>query len=140
MHTRGTPQQMQQQTGYDDLMGEVSGALKRSLDDALSAGVLRNQIVLDPGIGFGKDAAGNLQLLHRLSELRGLGCPLLIGASRKSFIGTTLQREATGDRLFGTAACVALSVANGAQILRVHDVQAMKDVALMAHAINNLPS
>lgn len=140
MHTRGRPQQMQQDTVYHDLIGEVSAALKQTIDGAIDAGILKERIVIDPGIGFGKDAAGNLEILHRLPELKSLGYPLLVGTSRKSFIGKTLQRNATEDRLFGTAATVALSVAAGVQILRVHDVQAMKDVALMAHAIVNLPS
>lgn len=140
MHTRGTPRQMQQDTAYDDLMGTLAEALGQSASTALSAGVARESIVLDPGIGFAKGTNGNLEILHRLPELQSLGFPLLVGTSRKSFIGKTLQREATEDRLFGTAATVALSVAAGARILRVHDVQAMKDVALMAHAIANQPS
>lgn len=142
MHTRGRPQQMQQDTGYTDLMGEVTDMLRHSLDEALTGGISSEQIVVDPGIGigFGKDTAGNLELLHRLPELKGLGRPLLVGTSRKTFIGKTLQRDAADDRLFGTAATVALAVAGGAQILRVHDVQAMKDVALMAHAVVNPPT
>lgn len=140
MHTRGTPQQMQQDTRYADLPGEVATGLQRSAAAALSAGNLRNRIVLDPGIGFAKDTDGNLDLLRRLPELTALGYPLLVGTSRKSFIGRVLQRDTVSDRLFGTAATVALAVAAGARILRVHDVRAMHDVARMAHAITNLPS
>ena len=136
MHTRGTPQQMQQDTGYADLMGEVTTSLLQSAATARSAGIAHRQIALDPGIGFAKDLSGNLELLRRLPELCNLGYPLLVGTSRKSFIGKTLQREAA-DRLFGTAATVAHAVTSGARIIRVHDVQAMKDVALMAHAINS---
>ncbi|MGB4600443.1 MAG: dihydropteroate synthase [Trichlorobacter sp.] len=135
MHTRGTPETMQQDTGYSDLLGEVAEFLQRSLHTALSAGIPRERIVLDPGIGFGKDRVGNLQILQRLRELAGLGQPLLIGSSRKGFIGTTLGRDKTGDRLFGTAATVALAVAEGASVLRVHDVLAMRDVADMAYSI-----
>ncbi len=135
MHTRGTPETMQQDTGYSDLLGEVAEFLQRSLHTALSAGIPRERIVLDPGIGFGKDRVGNLQILQRMRELAGLGQPLLIGSSRKGFIGTTLGRDKTGDRLFGTAATVALAVAEGASVLRVHDVLAMRDVADMAHSI-----
>lgn len=135
MHTRGTPETMQQDTDYTDLLGEVASCLQRSLQAATSAGIPRERIVLDPGIGFGKDRVGNLQILQRLRELAGLGQPLLVGSSRKGFIGTTLGRDKTGDRLFGTAATVALAVAEGASILRVHDVQAMRDVADMAHSI-----
>lgn len=136
MHTRGTPQQMQQDTAYTDLLGEVAASLLQSATTACSAGITQQQIALDPGIGFAKDLSGNLELLRRLPELCCLGYPLLVGTSRKSFIGKTLQREATTDRLFGTAATVAHAVTSGARIVRVHDVQAMKDVALMAHAIN----
>lgn len=135
MHTRGTPATMQQDTGYQDLLGEVADFLQASLQAALTAGCSREQLVLDPGIGFGKDTAGNLELLRRLPELAGLGRPLLVGSSRKRFIGTVLERERPADRLFGTAATVALAVANGACVLRVHDVQAMRDVALMTHSI-----
>jgi len=136
MHTRGTPQQMQQDTAYTDLLGEVAASLLQSATTACSAGITQQQIALDPGICFAKDLSGNLELLRRLPELCCLGYPLLVGTSRKSFIGKTLQREATTDRLFGTAATVAHAVTSGARIVRVHDVQAMKDVALMAHAIN----
>lgn len=134
MHTRGTPDRMQSHTCYEDLLGEVIAELRCSLDSAVAAGVERRRIVIDPGIGFAKDAAGNLEILRRLREFACLGLPLLVGTSRKSFIGKTLGRE-TGERLVGTAATVALAVANGASILRVHDVRAMRDAADMAHAI-----
>ncbi len=140
MHTRGTPQNMQLDTYYRDIMGEVSNRLLSSASKAEQAGVYRGQIVLDPGIGFAKDLAGNLELLRRLPELAALGYPLLLGTSRKSFIGKLLDRPSTDDRLFGTAASVALGVANGAKILRVHDVAAMKDVAMVAHGIVNQQS
>jgi dihydropteroate synthase len=134
MHTRGTPGTMQQNTTYRDLVGEVIQGLRSSLQAAADAGIERERIAIDPGIGFAKNAAGNLELLNRLREFTGLGLPLLIGSSRKAFIGKTLGRE-SGERLYGTAATVALAVANGAAILRVHDVAAMRDVADMAHAI-----
>lgn len=137
MHTRGTPQEMQQDTSYDNLLGEVLASLKNSADLALQAGVTAGQIAVDPGICFAKDLQGNLVLLRRLSELHCLGYPLLVGTSRKSFIGKVLQKPEPHDRLFGTAATVALAVQHGAQILRVHDVAAMRDVALMANAIQN---
>jgi len=135
MHTRGRPDTMQQDTVYDDLMREITSSLCASVERARQAGVSEGSIALDPGIGFGKDAAGNLELLRRLSELTCFGLPILTGPSRKGFIGKTLNRPHTDDRLYGTAATVALSVANGASILRVHDVRAMRDVADMAHAI-----
>jgi dihydropteroate synthase len=135
MHTRGTPATMQEDTGYQDLLGEIADFLQTSLQTALAAGSSPEQLVLDPGIGFGKDLAGNLEILRRLPELAGLGYPLLVGTSRKRFIGTILQQERPENRLFGTAATMAMAVAHGAQVLRVHDVQAMRDVALMTHSI-----
>jgi len=135
MHTRGTPDKMQQDTVYPDMMGEIIAGLGASLVLAREAGVSFDRIAIDPGIGFGKGAAGNLEILRRLGELSGFGLPILSGPSRKSFIGTVLGREQTGDRLFGTAAAVSLSVSHGASILRVHDVRAMRDAADMAHAV-----
>ena len=135
MHTRGTPDKMQQNTGYDDLMSELSAGLTSSIARAREASVSDACIAIDPGIGFGKDAAGNLELIRRLAEFTSLGFPILVGPSRKSFIGTALGRDKMADRLFGTAATVALSVSHGASILRVHDVRASRDVAYMAHAV-----
>jgi len=134
MHTRGTPDMMQSHTDYEDLLGDVIAGLRSSLDCAVSAGVERERMVIDPGIGFAKDAGANMEILRRLRELASLGLPLLVGTSRKSFIGKTLGRE-TSERLIGTAATVALAVANGANILRVHDVREMREAADMAHAI-----
>lgn len=135
MHTRGTPDKMQQDTGYSDLMAEITTGLRASVAKAHEAGVSGKCLAVDPGIGFGKDAAGNLELIRRLEELSVLGLPILTGPSRKSFIGKVLGRELTDDRIFGTAAAVALSVSHGASILRVHDVRAMRDVADLAHAV-----
>lgn len=136
MHTRGTPDVMHKDTRYDDLLGEITNGLKSSVRLAETAGVERSRLAIDPGIGFAKDAAANLEILRRLRELQCLGLPILSGTSRKSFIGTTLGRD-TGDRSYGTAATVALAIANGAAILRVHDVREMRDVADMTHAILN---
>jgi dihydropteroate synthase len=135
MHTRGTPDKMQQNTVYGDMMAEVTTGLLDSVSKAGEAGVSADCMAIDPGIGFGKGAAGNLELIRRLAEFSSFGLPILVGPSRKSFIGTVLGREQTDDRLFGTAATVALSVSHGAAILRVHDVRAMRDVADMAHAV-----
>jgi dihydropteroate synthase len=134
MHTRGTPQEMQTNTEYDDLIGEIIQSLRHSVALAADAGIGRQCMAIDPGIGFGKGAGHNLEILRRLREFTGLGLPVLAGTSRKSFIGRTLNRE-TDQRLYGTAATVALAVANGASILRVHDVREMRDVADMAHTI-----
>lgn len=136
MHTSDTPQSMQHKTAYQDLLGEVLASLQNSCTQARDAGVQRECVAIDPGIGFGKNAGQNLEILHRLHEFTSLGYPLLVGTSRKSFIGKTLNREAD-DRLHGTSATVALAVANGARIVRVHDVSEMRDVALMAHAITS---
>jgi len=133
-HMRGTPDTMQSLAHYDDVVAEVVAALGQCLDDAAAAGIDRDQCLVDPGIGFAKLTAHNLELLRRLGELRGLGTPILIGVSRKRFIGEVLGAE-VDDRLEGTAAAVALSVAGGADVVRVHDVKAMARVARMADAI-----
>jgi dihydropteroate synthase len=134
MHTRGTPHSMQDDTVYADLIGEVIHSLRRSLALAGESGIEQERIAVDPGIGFAKTAAQNLEILRRLREFTSIGLPLLAGTSRKSFIGKTLNRD-TGQRTLGTAATVALAVQGGADILRVHDVREMRDVADMAHAI-----
>jgi dihydropteroate synthase len=135
MHTRGTPQQMQRDTRYADLVGEVIAGLRRSVKLALEAGIREERIAIDPGIGFGKDAAGNLELLRRLPELGALGRPILLGTSRKSFIGRVLGESDPGERLAGTLATVALGCAGGAQLFRVHDVAAARQAALVAQAV-----
>ena len=134
MHTRGRPDTMQQDTVYGDLIVEVIDYLRRSVSLAEAAGIAKDRIVVDPGIGFAKSAQGNLEILRRLGDFSCLHLPLLVGPSRKSFIGTVLGRE-VDERLFGTAATVALAVANGASIIRVHDVREMRDVADMTHAV-----
>ena len=120
--------------GYQNLMGEIAAGLLESVELARATGILEDHIILDPGIGFGKTREENLEIIRRLPELRRLGFPILIGPSRKSFIGKTLDLPA-GERLEGTAAAVALSIAGGADIVRVHDVKAMVRVARMADAI-----
>lgn len=135
MHTRGTPAQMQQRTHYDDIVAEVIAELKTAIDTALAAGIPAQRLAIDPGIGFAKDLAGNLELLRRLDEFKVLELPILLGTSRKSFIGKVLQQPQPGDRLYGTLATVALGVAKGAMLLRVHDVRAARETALMSWAI-----
>ena len=134
MHIKGKPKDMQVNPQYDDLMGEIYSWLDQGAQLALQAGVARERIVVDPGIGFGKRPQDNLVILRRLDELKGLGYPILIGPSRKSFIGEVLGLPVE-DRLEGTAAAVALGVAKGAKILRVHDVKGLGRVARMAYAI-----
>lgn len=134
MHTRGRPEDMQLNTSYDDIVHEISLFFKDVLHRIDLAGIKRETVVLDPGIGFGKDLHGNLEILRRLSEFAVLGLPLLVGSSRKSFIGKVLDRDVDW-RIFGTAATVAVAMMNGASIIRVHDVSQMKDVAVMTRAI-----
>jgi dihydropteroate synthase len=119
---------------YKDLMGDVMRELRESIALALEAGVKREKLVVDPGIGFGKTVEQNLQIVARLEELKVLGHPILLGASRKSFIGYTLNLPPE-ERIEGTSAAVAIGIANGADILRVHDVKEMARVARMTDAI-----
>jgi dihydropteroate synthase len=135
MHTRGAPRTMQQDTAYADLLGEILASLQHSLAVATAAGIATERLAVDPGIGFGKSVAGNLEILRRLGAFHSLGYPVLLGTSRKSFIGKTLQQESPADRLYGTLATLALGVASGVQLYRVHDVRAARDVVLMAHAV-----
>jgi dihydropteroate synthase len=135
MHTRGRPRSMQQDTRYNDLLGEIIAYLKAAIDQALTAGISEQRLSIDPGIGFGKSPEGNLEILHRLKEFHCLGRPLLLGTSRKSFIGQALGLDNPSDRLAGTLATVSLGVAAGAQIFRVHDVKPAREAALMAWAI-----
>ncbi len=121
-------------TAYDDLVNDIAAELQISIDLARRAGIPDSHIILDPGIGFGKTVAQNLELLDRLGELRRLGYPLLAGPSRKSFIGYTLDLPPE-QRIEGTAAAVAIAIARGADMVRVHDVQAMARVARMTDAI-----
>lgn len=135
MHTRGRPGQMQQDLDYDDMLAEILAYLEEGLDMARAAGIAEERLAIDPGIGFGKSAEGNLHLLNRLSEFKSLGKPILLGTSRKRFIGTALGQEVPRHRLAGSLATVALGVERGATIFRVHDVGPTRDVALMAWAI-----
>jgi dihydropteroate synthase len=134
MHMQGVPRTMQKKPAYFDLMGEVIGCLEESIAFAINAGILHEKIIIDPGIGFGKTVAHNLEILKRLRELRVLGCPVLVGPSRKSLIGEVLGLP-VGERVEGTAALVAAAIANGADLVRVHDVKKMFRVARMADAI-----
>jgi dihydropteroate synthase len=119
---------------YDDVMGEVVASLKQSLEIALKLGVPRENIILDPGLGFGKRWQQDMEIIRRLNELKVLGRPILVGASRKSFIGKVLDVTAD-DRKEGDAAVIAISIAMGADVVRVHDVKEMARVCRMADAI-----
>jgi dihydropteroate synthase len=135
MHTRGGSEAMQRDTHYDDVVTDVVAALRCSIDRAEIAGVAGDKIAIDPGIGFGKDVVGNLELLRRTASLAELGRPIMLGTSRKSFIGRVLAQNDPGDRLAGTLATIALGFAGGARIFRVHDVAAAHQAALMAQAV-----
>lgn len=134
MHIKGTPRDMQDNPVYGDLMAEIIGSLRESIDIALEAGISPDRIIVDPGIGFGKTVCHNLNIINRLSELKVLDKPILIGTSRKSFIGAVLNKT-VGDRLMGTAATLALAIRGGADIIRVHDVKEMALVARMSDAV-----
>jgi dihydropteroate synthase len=125
---------MQRNTGYSDIVSEVMAFLEGRIHAAVATGIDVERIVVDPGIGFGKSGPGNMEIIRRLREFQRLDRPVLIGTSRKAFIGGALEREVT-DRVFGTAASVAVSMMNGASIFRVHDVMAMRDTVDMVRAI-----
>jgi dihydropteroate synthase len=141
MHMQGTPQTMQQDPRYDDVVTEVRTFLAARIAFAESQGLKKTQIAVDPGIGFGKTVEHNLQLLARVGEFGSLGWPVVVGTSRKSFLGKLLsatgtRRAGKADvRLWGTAATVAWAVAQGARVVRVHDVAEMSDVVRMMEAI-----
>jgi dihydropteroate synthase len=135
MHMQGTPRTMQQAPHYDDVVEEVSAFFEERIRFATAHGIVRRQIILDPGIGFGKLLAHNLALLAQLRRFLQFECPLLVGVSQKGFLGQLLDRPVQ-ERQWGTAAAVAMAVDRGAGILRVHDVRAMKDVVRVTAAIN----
>lgn len=134
MHMKGTPRTMQIAPHYDDVLGEVKAFLSERLEAAESCGLPRESILLDPGIGFGKQLDHNLILLNNLGALAELGRPLVVGISRKSFLGKILKVEAQ-DRLEGTIAAAVVSILRGASLLRVHDIQAVKQAVAVAEAI-----
>ncbi|WP_141266744.1 dihydropteroate synthase [Thermodesulfovibrio sp. Kuro-1] len=135
MHIKGTPKDMQKNPYYEALIPEIIEYLRDSVVIAKQAGVDENMIIIDPGIGFGKLPEHNLTIIKNLREFSNLGKPLLIGVSRKSFIGKVLNESLPEKRLEGTASAVAISVINGANIVRVHDVGFMAKVVKMADAI-----
>jgi dihydropteroate synthase len=134
MHMRGTPRTMQEDPAYTDVVIEVRDFLRDAVHTAESAGVSAECILVDPGIGFGKNLGHNLALLGNLHDLHAVGRPILLGVSRKSFLGLLLENEAA-ERLLGTAASVTAGIMAGAHVVRVHDVRAMRDVAQVADAI-----
>lgn len=135
MHIRGTPDTMQKNTDYTDLIGEIYQFLARQIEQAIAVGIDRSQIAIDPGIGFGKSYPQNLEILRRIPDFQGLHCPILIGPSRKRFIGWILQQPDAKQRVWGTAAACCAAIAGGADILRIHDGKEMMDVCRVADAI-----
>ena len=144
MHINGTPQTMQRDIHYTSLIDDILMSLQESVSLAVKAGVARDKIIIDPGIGFGKTTAHNLEILNKLESFKVLGRPILVGPSRKSFIVNTLKSGNMSDadiessgRLMGTAAAGAIAIINGANIVRVHDVKEMVQVARIADAIKS---
>jgi dihydropteroate synthase len=137
MHIKGTPREMQKDPHYDDLMQEVVAYFQERVEFCHQHGIKKENIILDPGIGFGKRSQDNFELLRELKQIADLGYPVLSGPSRKSFIGLTLDLPVE-ERVEGTAAAVTASILNGAKIVRVHDVQEMKRVVTIADNIRGL--
>ena len=136
MHIRGTPRTMQKNIRYHNLIDDIVQSLRKSIEICLEIGIKSDRIIVDPGIGFGKTAEQNLEIINRLEELQVLHQPILVGTSRKSFIGRILN-NAVSDRLMGTAATVTASILRGAHIVRVHDVPAIAETVKMTDAIIN---
>lgn len=137
MHMKGNPQNMQLNPKYKDIVNEILDFFKMKIKIAIQSGINRSMIILDPGIGFGKTVEHNFELLSRLNEFNVLELPIMIGPSRKSFIGITLDLPPE-DRVEGTAAAVSAGVMNGASIVRVHDVKSMKRVVRIIEKVKNM--
>jgi dihydropteroate synthase len=135
MHIQGNPKTMQKLTDYQNLMGDIYSFLSQKIADATLLGIDKNKIIIDPGIGFAKNLEQNLEVFRRLQLLKTLNSPILVGASRKSFIGNILNQPDPKSRVWGTAAACCAAIFHGADILRVHDVQEMQEVSLVADAI-----
>ncbi|MFA5389417.1 MAG: dihydropteroate synthase [Candidatus Omnitrophota bacterium] len=134
MHIKGEPRTMQDDPKYADLISEIKEKLRGAVEKAIAGGIKKKDIIIDPGIGFGKTLEHNLKILDRLFEFRELGLPVLVGPSRKSFIGK-ITGAGSDKRIFGTAASAAIAIRNGADIVRVHDVKEIKQAVLVADAI-----
>ena len=139
MHMLGEPKTMQKEPRYDDVVLEVRDFLARRADHAIAAGVDTEKIILDPGIGFGKTLEHNLALLRRLDEIVDLGFPVLLGTSRKRFLGKITGAEEAKDRVFGTVATTVLGYERGATLFRVHDVRANREALAVARAVGRAP-
>ena len=136
MHISGTPQTMQRKIKYNNLVKNITDSLGRSIENCLEIGIKLDKIIIDPGIGFGKTVEHNLTILNQLDHFKVLKRPLLIGTSRKAFIGKILNKQ-VDHRLIGTVASVCAAIMKGVQIVRVHDVRAVKEVVMVTDAIIN---
>ncbi len=132
MHIRGTPKTMQQLTDYSDLIGEIYGFLEQRIQAAIAHGIPHAQLMVDPGIGFAKTYEQNIAIFQHLPQFAALGCPILVGPSRKSFIGHILNQPQPTERVWGTAAACCAAIAGGADMVRVHDVAEMVQVCRVA--------
>ena len=137
MHMRGTPQTMQENLHYDDLIGEIKDYFKETIEELLSLGISKNALMIDPGIGFSKNAEQNLEIINKLDQFLDFEVPILLGTSRKSFIGKVLGLEHPAERIWGTAASIAIGISKGAAVVRVHDIKEMKQVSMLTDAILN---
>jgi dihydropteroate synthase len=135
MHSRGTPQTMQTLTDYQDVVAEICQFLKAQSLEAIASGIAPEHIIIDPGLGFAKNYAQNIEIMQHLDLFKQLGFPLLVGPSRKSFIGHILQQQDPKERIWGTAAASCFAIAGGTDILRIHDLPAMYQVSLVADAL-----
>ena len=136
MHKKGTPRTMQKYPIRKNVLSGIMSSLRKSISIAIDAGIDKDRIILDPGIGFGKTVQQNLEILKRLKEFQSMGFPILVGTSRKQFIGTILNLSVR-ERLYGTLATIAVAVMNIAHIVRVHDVRESVQVVTMCDAIRN---
>ena len=138
MHIKGLPRDMQKNPVYEALIPEIMDYLRESIKSAKESGIAEDMIIIDPGIGFGKTFEHNLEIIHSLYNFTLLEKPVLVGLSRKAFIGKILGDVPAGERLEGTAAAIAISIINGANIIRVHDVKEMVKVAKVANAVKRI--
>jgi len=138
MHIKGLPRDMQKNPVYEALIPEIMDYLRESIKSAKESGIAEDMIIIDPGIGFGKTFEHNLEIIHNLYNFTLLEKPVLVGLSRKAFIGKILGDVPAGERLEGTAAAIAISIINGANIIRVHDVKEMVKVAKVANAVKRM--
>jgi dihydropteroate synthase len=140
MHIRGNPENMQKMIDYEDVIQEIRIFLEQQIERAIAVGVKKEKIIIDPGIGFAKNYEQNIEIFRRLGEFKDLRFPILVGPSRKSFIGRILNQPDPKARVWGTAAACCAAIFTGADILRIHDVQEMRDVSLVADALLRLSS